>query len=70
VGEPVHGVCGACGSGVTVEDGLIVGRDDADLVAALEEIDNATGWAGLGDTVAVHIHNIARAAIAKARGEV
>ena len=40
-----------------------------DLLAALEEIDSATGWAGLGDTVAVHIHNLARIAIAKAKGE-
>jgi hypothetical protein len=31
VGEPVHGVCGACGSGITVEDGF--GRNDADLLA-------------------------------------
>lgn len=40
-----------------------------DLLSALEEIDGATGWAGLGDTVAVHIHNLARAAIAKAIGQ-
>jgi hypothetical protein len=33
-----HGVCGICGSGITVENGEVVGRDDADLLAALEHI--------------------------------
>jgi chromosome segregation ATPase len=33
------------------------------LRAVLTEIDAATGWAGLGDTVAVHIHNLAHNAL-------
>jgi len=47
--DPVHGVCGACGSGITVDNGLTVGRDDADLLAALEEAHGILQY-NLGDT--------------------
>lgn len=61
--EPVHGVCGVCGSGITVDNGLIVGRDDADLLAALETIQRHE------PRLTVPTRNLLRAAIAKAKGE-
>lgn len=62
----MHGVCGACGSGITVDDGLIVNRDDVDLLAALEEIVTLEGFP---DQFAYRAEAIAIAAIAKAMGE-
>jgi hypothetical protein len=66
-----HGTCGACGSGITVQDGLVVGRDDADLLAALEDIAALSTWEPLPAPGPGYetIEHIARAAIAKARGE-
>jgi len=69
VGESVHGVCGACGSGILVEDGLIIGRDDADLLAALEEtVEDLTGLRRSLGPMELPSESHARAAIAKAKG--
>jgi hypothetical protein len=48
VSDQSHGTCGACGSGITVEAGLVVGRDDADLLAALERLHPKSVHAGFG----------------------
>jgi hypothetical protein len=67
-----HGTCGVCGSGITVEDGLVVGRDDAALLAALETLldngDDPHPLSGRDPTVRREDVGPARAAIAKAKG--